>query len=113
MNQLVLSKILQSVGMVTTQATNGSEAIKKLKEGPKPDVILMDLEMPVLDGVQTSEYIRMHIDSRLPIIINSAVVSASHRYKLQRLGIQDFLEKPYNLDDIFSKLLKCVTVVPA
>jgi len=113
MNHLVLSKILHGVGIVTIQAGNGAEAIKKLQEGLKPDVILMDLEMPVLNGVQTSEYIRTHLDPNLLIIINSGVVSGYHRYRLQHLNIQDFLEKPYNLHDIFSKLSKCMSTLHA
>ena len=111
MNQLVLLKILQSAGLKIIPAVNGAEAIKKLEAGLKPDIILMDLEMPVMNGMQTSEYIRTRLDAHIPIIINSAAVSAYNKYKLIKLGIQDFLEKPYNLHDIFSKLSKNVEAV--
>ncbi|WP_018615420.1 response regulator [Segetibacter koreensis] len=113
MNRIVLSKIMQSVGIKIIHAENGDEAIKKLLAGLKPDVILMDLEMPVMNGVQASEYIRGKIDSEIPIIINSGSVSAYQRFKLNRLNIGDFLEKPYSMNDIFSKLYKNIAFLVA
>ena len=108
MNQLVISKIMENAGMKTIAASNGAEAIKKLNEGLKPDFILMDLEMPVMNGLQTSECIKKNIDSHIPIIINSGAVSDIQKWKLKRLGINDFLEKPYSMNDIFSKLSKYI-----
>ncbi len=113
MNHLVLSKIMQNAGIKTVHAENGAEAIKKLHAGLKPDVILMDLEMPVMNGVTASEYIRSKIDANIPIIINSGSVSAYQRFKLNRLNIRDFLEKPYSMDDIFSKLSKNAALILA
>ena len=111
MNQLVLSKIMQSVDIKIVNAENGAEAVKKLESGWKPDVILMDLEMPVMNGLQASEYIRNKIDPQIPIIINSGSVSAYQRFRLNRLNIYDFLEKPYSMDDILSKISKNVTLI--
>lgn len=106
MNRLVLSKIMQNVGVKTVSAENGAEALKKLNAGLKADVILMDLEMPVINGVQACEYIRNKMDANIPIIINAGSVSAYQKSKLNRLNIFDFLEKPYSMNDIFSKLSK-------
>src|SRR4051794_19741056 len=75
MNQLVISKIMENAGIKTVPAPNGAEAIKKLNEGLRPDFILMDLEMPVMNGLQTSDFIKKNIDSHIPIIINSGAVS--------------------------------------
>ncbi|MCW3111863.1 MAG: multi-sensor hybrid histidine kinase [Segetibacter sp.] len=113
MNQLVISKIMENAGMKTIAVSNGEEAIKKLNEGLKPDFILMDLEMPVMNGLQTSECIKKNIDSHIPIIINSGAVSDLQKWKLKRLGINDFLEKPYSMKDIFAKLYKYVSVYSA
>jgi CheY-like chemotaxis protein len=106
MNQLVISKIMENAGMKTITVLNGAEAIQKLNEGLKPDFILMDLEMPVMNGLQAAECIKREIDSQIPIIINSGAVSDVQKWKLKRLGITDFLEKPYSMKDIFSKLSK-------
>jgi CheY-like chemotaxis protein len=113
MNQLVISKIMENAGMNTVAVLNGAEAIKKLNEGLKPDIILMDLEMPVMNGLQASECIRKKVASHIPIIINSGAVSELQKWKLKRLGITDFLEKPYNMQDIFSKLSKNLSVYHA
>lgn len=110
MNNLVLSKIMENAGIKTIHATNGAEAIKKLHAGLKPDAILMDLEMPVMNGVQASEFIRNNIDANIPIIINSGSVSAYQRFKLSRLNIRDFLEKPYSISDIYSKLYRNIAI---
>lgn len=111
MNQLVLSKIMQKAGIKTVHAANGAEAVRKLKGGLKPDVIVMDLEMPVMNGVQASKIIKNKIDPHLPIVINSGSVSAYERSVLKHLGINDFLEKPYSIDDIYSKLAKNIVLV--
>lgn len=113
MNQLVISKIMENAGIKTISVLNGSEAIKKLQEGLKPDLILMDLEMPVMNGVQASECIKKTMESDIPIIINSGFVSDIHKWKLEKLGITDFLEKPYSMHDIFTKLSKNIAVYHA
>ena len=109
MNQIVLSKIMENAGITTIQAENGAEAIKKLHTGLKPDMILMDLEMPVMNGLQTSEFIRKQINATVPIIINSGFISVYQKMKLKSIGVYDFLEKPYTIKDVFSKLLKVYT----
>ncbi|MDB5246224.1 MAG: multi-sensor hybrid histidine kinase [Segetibacter sp.] len=113
MNQLVMSKIMQNAGIKIVAAGNGAEAIEKLNAGLKPDAILMDLEMPVMNGIQTSEFIRNRMDPHIPIVVNSGSVSAYEKWKLKRLGIQEFLEKPYSMKDIFSKLSKSIMLLPA
>jgi CheY-like chemotaxis protein len=99
--------------MKTVAAKNGAAAVDKLMEGLKPDAILMDLQMPVMNGLEASKLIREKIDSQIPIIINSGNVEALERWKLKRMGISDFLEKPYTVEDIFAKLAKniCVTIL--
>lgn len=104
MNQLVISQIMKNAGMVTVCASNGAEAVQKLSDGLKPDFILMDLEMPVMNGFETAEVIKKKIKCEVPIIINSGYISDDERYRLNRLGIYDYLEKPYSMIDIFNKL---------
>lgn len=111
MNQLVITKILKNSGVNTVVAYNGAEAVEKLNEGLKPDVILMDLEMPVMNGLQASEFIRKQIKSSIPIIINTGNVSAYQKYKLKLIGVQDYLEKPYTTNDILGKISKNIAFV--
>lgn len=106
LNHLVMFKLLQKAGAKMVSAVNGAEAVEKLSRGLKPDVILMDLEMPLMDGLQTSQYIKEKISYQIPIIINSALVSEYHKYRLKKIGVDDFLEKPYNIKDLISKIFK-------
>lgn len=110
-NRLLISKLMENAGMKTVAVINGAEAIKKLNEGLKPDLILMDLDMPVLNGLQTSEWIRRNFSKSIPIIINSGDVSDLQKWKLSRLGITDYLHKPYSMQDIFSTLSNKVEVM--
>jgi two-component system sensor histidine kinase/response regulator len=109
LNQLVIGKILEKAGITSIPAANGAIAIEKLRNGLKPDGILMDLQMPVMDGMETSEYIRSNIDPSIPIIINSGLISFEEKISLYRLGIRDFLEKPYTEKDILSKLARNIS----
>jgi sigma-B regulation protein RsbU (phosphoserine phosphatase) len=111
MNQLVIRKIMENVGIKTVAVPNGADAIKVLTDGFRPDFILMDLEMPVMNGLQCCEAIKNKINTQIPIIINSAAVSDHQKWNLRRIGINDFLEKPYSMHDIFDKLSKNVPLV--
>lgn len=111
MNVLVIAKILEKFNSITVVARNGAEAIKALKDGLRPDAILMDLQMPIMNGLQATEIIKKEIDPDIPIIINSGDIDAVQRWKLSRLGVKEFLQKPYSLDDIFSKLTKNIPVL--
>jgi two-component system sensor histidine kinase/response regulator len=75
MNQLVISQIMKNVGINIICVNNGAEAVEKLEGGLKPDFILMDLQMPVLNGVQTAEIIKKKINKEIPIIINTGYVT--------------------------------------
>ena len=113
LNQVVIEKILQTIGIKTVAVKNGASAVRKLMEGFRPDVILMDLQMPVMGGVEACELIRKWYGTSIPIIINSGCVDEADKEKLTQLGIEDFLEKPYNQSDIFGKLKKNIPQLPA
>ncbi len=108
LNQLVIRKILGSENIMVISAANGEEAINKINEGLQPDAILMDLEMPVMNGFQAAEVIRKYYNPTIPIIINSGMVTGIDKFKLLKLNIVDFLQKPYSREDILQKLSKYV-----
>lgn len=104
-NQFIIQKILEGAGVNIITANNGAIAVTMLKEGLTPDVILMDLQMPVMNGTEASWIIKKEINAHIPIIINSGYVDGVERWKLKRIGVVDFLEKPYTRDDILSKIV--------
>jgi len=89
---MLLKHILRSAGFNVMGAMSGSEAIKKCAE-IKPDLILLDLMMPEMDGWETYRYLRQMGD--VPVIVISAVGNKEDIVKALRLGIDDYLTKPF------------------
>jgi len=105
-NQKVLSSLLKPVGVKVSIANNGQEAIDMIKEGDKEfDLILMDINMPVMDGYTATELIRrdQRFDS-LPIIAFTALLLDSEIKKMYACGINAFLAKPLNIGKLYTVL---------
>ena len=105
-NSLLIKKIFSNWNNYPEIASNGYEALEKLKTGVF-DVILMDIHMPVLDGYATSKLIRDLPDiskSGIPIIALTASVSNDLYLKIQEAGMNDYINKPFNSDDLYKKL---------
>jgi signal transduction histidine kinase/CheY-like chemotaxis protein len=105
-NSLLIKKIFSSWNNQPDFATNGYEAIEKL-EVDSYDVILMDIHMPLLDGYETARLIRSMSDvsrSSTPIIALTASVSNDLFNKIKDAGMDDYINKPFNSDDLYRKL---------
>lgn len=89
---LLLKHVLRSAGFNVMGAVNGSEAIRKCAE-IKPDLVLLDLMMPDMDGWETFRYLRQMSD--VPVIVISAMGNKEEIVKALRLGIDDYLTKPF------------------
>lgn len=103
----MMSEILTSQGYQLLQASNGKEALETLKarlSKKEPCVILLDLKMPVMDGMQFIEEIQKNPELRslgIPIIITSALSEAR---KQNIPHVSKMLMKPYDLDDVLSTI---------
>lgn len=99
MNLRMLERILILQGALVTLASDGQEALDKLRAGPKSfDVVLMDIQMPVMDGISTTREIRRDSElSKLPIIALTAGVLPEEREAAISAGMNDFLAKPLDL----------------
>ncbi|MEO8763517.1 MAG: response regulator [Ginsengibacter sp.] len=105
-NQKVASYTLTKQGAVVEIANNGKEAIMML-ETKKYDIILMDIQMPEMDGFETTEYIRNSIKesiSKTPIIAMTASALVSERVKCLTLGMNDYLSKPFKPKELYEKI---------
>jgi len=104
-NQKVIRRILEKNGMQADFAGNGKEAIDIFeKKGYTYDLILMDLQMPYMDGFQTANYIRKKLCSNIPIIA-LAVGSAHLNYtKCIEAGMNHFIKKPFSERDLLVAL---------
>ena len=104
-NIFVAKKFLDGWNVDVFTAENGQEAVD-LCESEQVDLILMDLQMPVLDGYQASSKIRSGngINANVPIIAMSADVLSSSRELLEECGINDQLEKPFHPNELKLKI---------
>jgi signal transduction histidine kinase len=105
-NQMIVQKQLSSLGAKSDLAGDGQEALDYLADN-MPDIILMDIQMPNMDGFTASHKIKH--DARLehiPIVILSASVGKEDRDKASALGIFDFINKPFKQADLLRVLIK-------
>ncbi|HAF28067.1 MAG TPA: hypothetical protein DCG75_03370 [Bacteroidales bacterium] len=102
MNRLLLKEIIYELGNIIKEATNGKEAIHIL-EKESIDIILMDIEMPVMNGLETTEYIRNQMPfpkNSLPIIALTAHNPNDFFESYHNAGFNYLLTKPYSFDKI-------------
>lgn len=105
-NSLLLKKIFQKWSNIPDFARDGYEALVKVSANTY-DLILMDIHMPLLDGYETTLKIRELSDkqkSTVPIIALTASVSNNLSDKIREAGMNDYLSKPYNPKELYSKL---------
>ncbi|MCW3102174.1 MAG: sensor hybrid histidine kinase [Bacteroidetes bacterium] len=107
LNQLLMKTILNEYGFENDVASNGRIAIEKLK-GNVYDIILMDLQMPEMNGFETTEYIRNKLNSKIPIIALTADVTTVDLAKCRSVGMNDYLSKPVDDKLLYSKIIEFV-----
>lgn len=105
-NQFVAKQILQKRGYEVLIANNGSECLDILKERSDIELVLMDLNMPVLDGMSAAKQIRLLPEpiSQVPIIAITADAFEETRNTVLSAGMNDFITKPINLKDLFAAI---------
>jgi CheY-like chemotaxis protein len=99
----LLVELLETEGYAVSSANNGKDALHTLNTEIRPDLILMDLMMPVMDGYQfRTEQLKNTCWSTIPTIVMSAETNA--REKLKTYNVAGFLTKPVELDTILRAL---------
>ncbi len=102
-NQLLISSYLKKNGILTELAENGQLALEKLKDN-QYDLILMDLQMPVMDGFTATQIIRNELKLNLPIVACSAHSLVGEREKCIEKGMNEYISKPYTEKTLLSVL---------
>ena len=103
LNQLLMKTLLDDFGFEHDIAENGKIAIEKLKNKVY-DVILMDLQMPVMNGFEATEYIRKKLNSNIPVIALTADVTTVDLAKCKAVGMNDYIAKPVDERLLYSKI---------
>lgn len=106
LNQMIAKEFILSIGAKMTLANNGIEALDLLKSRSF-DVILMDLQMPKMDGYQATEIIRQHSQwDNIPIIAMTAHTISEEIKKFQTTGMDGYITKPIEPDELTKVLIK-------
>ncbi|THU41991.1 response regulator [Niastella caeni] len=103
-NIMVAQSLLERGGAVVEVATNGAEALEKIQPG-KYHLVLMDLNMPVMDGFEATRKLRTR-GVTLPVIALTASLPAEVEKDVQSAGLTDIVVKPFNPDELFRVILK-------
>jgi PAS domain S-box-containing protein len=98
-NQRVLQYNLEQYHIAVTIAGNGKEAINWLRKN-NTDLIMMDLHMPQMDGLQATDYIRRQMRSTIPIVILTASVLRNERQRCLSIGANDYIAKPFAREEL-------------
>jgi two-component system, OmpR family, KDP operon response regulator KdpE len=100
---LGLKRQLTARGYEVQTATGGIAALRLIEENP-PDLIVLDLMMPDLDGLQVTREIRTRLHSDVPILVLSARGEERQKVEALDLGADDYLTKPFGLDELLARI---------
>ena len=103
LNQKLATAYLTGFGLEVDLAENGLEAVEKLKT-KHYDLVLMDIQMPILDGYHASKKIREELNINVPIIAMTAHIMANEKEKCLSYGMTDYLSKPFKEIDLYNML---------
>lgn len=110
LNQLLMKTLLEEYGFQMDIAANGRIAVEKL-QSEKFDVVLMDLQMPEMNGYEATEVIRNELGLDLPIIALTADVTTADVEKCKAVGMNDYISKPIDDKLLYKKLNKYLTEI--
>ncbi len=106
-NVFVARKFIEKWSGHVVVAENGAQAVMMARE-TKPSVILMDLQMPIMDGYEATSKIR-EFDKETPIIALTASATLDTKHKTFDVGMNDYLSKPFNPNDLYDIIKKYST----
>ncbi|MBF0384446.1 MAG: response regulator [Candidatus Omnitrophica bacterium] len=104
-NRLLMEEYFKELGCPFDIASNGQEAVNKVKQN-NYDVVLMDLLMPVMDGITSTKLIRSDINKDIPIIALTAAAMKEDADRALEAGMNDFLSKPIDIKNLREKLFR-------
>ncbi len=107
LNQLLMKTLLDDFGFDRDIASNGKIAIEKLQK-KSYDIILMDLQMPEMNGFEATHHIRNKMNSKIPIIALTADVTTVDLEKCKSVGMNDYISKPVDEKLLYNKIIGLV-----
>ena len=103
-NRYLMAEVIDLAGAEVLQAENGQEALEMLQQAA-PDIILLDIAMPVLDGWEFRRQLRSDpAMDHIPIIVCSALAMSEEKRRIQEAGFDAHISKPFKVDDLYEEL---------
>lgn len=103
-NQQLVEHVLRKGGGDVRLAGNGEEAVAFLKQGEQYDLIIMDLQMPVMDGYAATRFIRHELQSPVPIIAMTATALVGEQLRCFESGMNDYMTKPFEFAELYKRI---------
>lgn len=107
LNQLLIRIIVEDFGFEVDIANNGKLAIEMLQQN-RYDIVLMDLQMPVMNGYDATAYVRNQMKNQTPIIALTADVTTVDLEKCLAIGMNDYISKPIDEQLLYRKIMDCL-----
>lgn len=108
-NQMVVKHTLLKLGASADAAGDGAEAVEKCKAN-RYDLILMDIQMPLMDGYEAAQYIRTQLQSSVPIIAMTAFALNGENEKCMECGMNGYVSKPFTAESLSNEIQKILSV---
>jgi len=103
-NLQLLSKILIENGYSVREASDGAAALR-LARSESPDLIMLDVMMPLLDGFETCRFLKSGADTRdIPVVFMTSLAETSDKIKGFRMGAADYITKPFQVEEILARV---------
>jgi CheY-like chemotaxis protein len=107
-NQKLIEFVLRKAGGSVTIANNGEEAVQFLQQDNTYDLIIMDLQMPKMDGYATTWYIRHRLLLTTPIIAMTATAMKDEQWQCLHAGMNDYMTKPFEFSELYKRIVHLV-----
>jgi signal transduction histidine kinase len=107
-NQKLIEFVLRKAGGTVTIANNGEEAIQYLQQNNLYDLIIMDLQMPKMDGYATTYYIRNNLRLKTPIIAMTATAMKDEQWQCLHAGMNEYMTKPFEFAELYKRIAHLV-----
>lgn len=111
-NRYLARFLLEKNGLAVIEAKNGVEGVR-LALGQPPDLILMDIEMPEMDGYEAARRLKSDpATAKVPIMAFTSYAHPSDRERALERGFADYLEKPFEVDELLRRVFKLLPFAP-
>ncbi|THB68619.1 MAG: response regulator, partial [Gammaproteobacteria bacterium] len=106
----VTSRLLERNGFEVVTAKDGVDAVTQMQE-QKPDIVLLDVEMPRMDGFEVATHMKNDLNLKdVPIIMITSRTGDKHRERASRIGVDHYMGKPYQENDLINRILKLLGI---